>query len=217
MTDLSIISLADVWLVFGALGGYQLYLQHKSVNRERYCEGFIKRLQYLLGVPALGSLFVFLADPDQLSFVFIELPRGAETAGIVLFNGAALIILWSHLVLGRHWSGDLETLSDHRLVNSGPYSLVRHPLYSSYLFLTAGFLLMTENWLVSTMMFVYFLAVAARARTEEEMLATRIGAEYRAYCARTPRFLPSVGRVWDHARSALGPRLDHVKSHLSVF
>ena len=190
MQDLSFLKLADIWLVLGMLGGYQLFLQLNMGRRQRYPEGFIKTLQYLAGIPALGSLALFLADPDELSFVFIHLPAHFQAIGLVLFNAAAVIILWSHVVLGHLWSGELETLPEHRVVSSGPYALVRHPLYSSYLLLTVGFFLATANWLVGALMLAYFLAVAARARKEEEMLIVRLGAAYGAYVDATPRFVP---------------------------
>ncbi len=190
MPDFSFLKLADIWLVLCALGGFQLLLQLNVTGRKLYPEGFVKTLQYLAGIPALGSLALFLVDPDELSFVFLRLAPDVHALGLTLFNGAALLILWSHIALGRFWSTELETLPDHRVIHSGPYALVRHPLYSSYLLLTVGFFLATANWLVGALMLSYFATVAARAEKEEEMLISRLGAPYSAYCSRTPRFFP---------------------------
>jgi protein-S-isoprenylcysteine O-methyltransferase Ste14 len=190
MADFSFLTLADIWLVLGTLAGYQLHLQLNIKSRQRYPEGFVKTLQYLSGIPALGSLILFLVDPDEVSFVFITLPLVVNAIGLMLFNGAALVILWSHIELGRFWSDQLETLPEHRVIQSGPYAYVRHPLYSSYLILTIGFFLATANWLVGALMLVYFLAVAARAWKEEAMLVTRLGSAYQAYREKTPRFFP---------------------------
>lgn len=190
MADFSFLTLADIWLVLGTLAGYQLYLQRNTKSRQRYPEGFVLTLQYLSGIPALGSLVLFLVDPDEVSFVFITLPLFVNSIGLVLFNGAALVILWSHIELGRFWSDQLETLPEHRVIQSGPYAYVRHPLYSSYLVLTTGFFLATANWLVGALMLIYFLAVAARAWKEEAMLITRLGPAYQAYREKTRRFLP---------------------------
>ena len=190
MADFSFLTLADIWLVLGTLAGYQLYLQRNMKSRQRYPEGFVLTLQYLSGIPALGSLILFLVDPDEVSFVFITLPLVVNAIGLVLFNGAALVILWSHIELGRFWSDQLETLPQHRVIQSGPYAYVRHPLYSSYLVLTIGFFLATANWLVGALMLIYFLTVAARAWKEEAMLITRLGPAYQAYREKTRRFFP---------------------------
>lgn len=190
MLDYSILKLVNIWLVLGAIGGYQLFLQMSRSRRQLYPEGFVRMLQYLTGIPALGSLFLFLVDPDELSFVYIHLPVAVHVFGLALFNIAAAVVLWSHIVLGRHWSGELETLAEHQLVHSGPYAFVRHPLYSSYLVLTVGFFLATTNCIVGALMMAYFVTIAARAEKEEEMLAARLGPVYSAYCSRTPRFVP---------------------------
>jgi protein-S-isoprenylcysteine O-methyltransferase Ste14 len=190
MPDLSPITLAEIWLVLSTLGGFQLLLQLNIKGRERYPEGFVRALQYMTGIPALGALALFLIDPDELSFVFVGLPHGVSVVGLALFDGAALMILWCHITLGRFWSGELETLPEHRLVRSGPYAFVRHPLYSSYLVLTVGLFLATANWFVGALMLIYFLAVTRRASKEEEMLVGRLGPVYAAYCETTPRFLP---------------------------
>ena len=184
------ISLVNIWIVLAALGGYQLYLQMNIAGRKFYPEGFVKTLQYLTGIPALGSLALYLLDPDRLSFVFMHLPYRAHVIGILLFDAAALIIVWSHITLGQFWSAELETLPEHRLVDKGPYAFVRHPLYSSYLLLTIGFFFATSNWFVGALMLVYFIAVAARAHKEEEMLAVRLGDVYEEYREKTPRFVP---------------------------
>ncbi len=77
MPQLSPLTLAEIWLVLGTLGGCQLALQPKIRGRERYPEGFVKTLQYMTGVPALAALASFLLDPDELGFVFVRLPHGA--------------------------------------------------------------------------------------------------------------------------------------------
>jgi protein-S-isoprenylcysteine O-methyltransferase Ste14 len=185
---------ANMLLVLASLGLVQLYLERTTEKRNRYPEGVVRHLQYVLGVPALVNLVLFSLDPDIWTNVFVPVSRYLEVVGGVVFNVAALTILWAHLALRRSWSAELETRPDHRLVETGPYRWIRHPLYSSYLLVTGGLFLMTGNWLVGGSMFAYFLAVAARAWKEEEMLLDRLGHTYLAYMTRTNRFLPSPFR-----------------------
>ena len=112
--------------------------------------------------------------------------------GLVLFNVAGIMILLSHLSLGRLWSGDLETKADHLLVDTGPYRWVRHPLYSSYFLLALGLFALSGNWLTGFSLLVYFLTVAIRTPLEEAMLVNRLGERYVAYQRRTGRFLPRL-------------------------
>ncbi len=179
----------NMWIVLVALGCYQLYLQWHLRGGEGFKEGFIKNLQVLTGIPALVFLGVYLIDPTEIGYVFVHIPHLLRLVGLVLFNGAGLLIVWSHVTLGRFWSGDLETRADHRVIDTGPYHYVRHPLYASYLYMTLGLFLMTGNWLVGGSMLLYFTAVAARCGKEEEMLLSRLGAPYAHYMRRTNRFI----------------------------
>lgn len=189
--EISLAMQLNMLAVLILLGGVQLYLQGTTERRNRYPEGFVRYLQYVLGVPALVNLVLFSLDPDIWTNVFVSVSGRLAFAGVVIFNIAAAVILWAHVTLRRAWSAELETRADHRLVETGPYRWIRHPLYSSYLLMTAGLFLMTGNWLVGTTMCAYFLAIAARAWKEEEMLIERLDGIYLDYMAQTNRFVPS--------------------------
>lgn len=182
----------DIWAVLLSLGAGQLYLQFHRRGRRRFHEGMPKLLQLATGIPALVILALFMLDPDLPHRGLTRAERLVDLSGLVLFNAAGLLILSAHITLGDCWSGELETKEDHRLVNEGLYRWVRHPLYSSYLLLTIGLFLMSDNWLVGASMLVYFLSVASRAAREEAMMVERLGAHYVAYQNRTGRFLPRL-------------------------
>jgi protein-S-isoprenylcysteine O-methyltransferase Ste14 len=182
----------DVWLIFVSIGVFQLYLQFGSYGRSRYHEGLPKVLQLLTGIPALLVLVAFLFDPDLPVAQPMSRVAVVDFGGLVLFNIAGLLVLWSHVSLGDCWSGDLETKTDHNLVEAGPYRWIRHPLYSSYILLTCGLFLLSDNWWVGAAMLLYFLSVASRVATEEAMMVQRVGAAYIAYQQRTGRFIPRM-------------------------
>jgi protein-S-isoprenylcysteine O-methyltransferase Ste14 len=197
------IQMGDIWLVLCAIGACQLYLQLYTQNGERFKEGAPKVLQYVTGTPALIILTLFILDPDIAEFVQIPTHRLFNIFGLILFNIAGVVILLSHLTLGRFWSGDLETKTDHLLVETGPYRWVRHPLYSSYFLLTLGLFALSGNLLVGMSMLVYFLTVAIRTPLEETMLVNRLGERYVAYQSRTGQFVP---RLTINVLRALGER-----------
>ena len=184
--------LANLSVIFLSLGFYQLYRQSFADNRCRYKEGTIKTLQYAFALPALVLLVLLLTDTEWLNRYSFPMNHKFLASGLLILNMAALVTLWSHRILGDHWSGDLETKVDHQVVRSGPYRWIRHPLYSSYLFIAVGLFLTTGNWLVGALVFLYFLAVAARSWKEEEMLLDRLGRNYAVYSNRTGRFLPKL-------------------------
>jgi protein-S-isoprenylcysteine O-methyltransferase Ste14 len=78
---------------------------------------------------------------------------------------------------------------DHRLVTSGPFAVVRHPMYLGLALAAIGALAVYRTW--STVLFVVQLPVlVARARREEELLARTFGEAWRRYAARVPAWLP---------------------------
>ena len=102
-----------------------------------------------------------------------------------------LFTWWARLHLGRLWSSSVGRKAHHRVVDSGPYGIVRHPIYSGITLasiatavvrgtLTAwlGVVVMTLGWYV-------------KARMEEEFLREELGADaYSAYARRVPMLVP---------------------------
>jgi protein-S-isoprenylcysteine O-methyltransferase Ste14 len=102
--------------------------------------------------------------------------------------GSSVLIAWSLLTLRRSFSIFAEA---RELVHSGPYAIVRHPLYATY---TGMYLIMLFPRLSLLALIVTVLAVACevwRARYEEAILR-RTFPEYTEYAAVTPAFIPRV-------------------------
>jgi protein-S-isoprenylcysteine O-methyltransferase Ste14 len=194
---LGLFQVMNIWLVMGAIALYQLHLQYNRPQGRRFAEGLPKTLQMISGIPALINLAYFMCDPD-LSVPHIE--SAFNVLGLAIFNVSALLVFWCHVTLGRYWSGELETQPDHKLIDTGPYAVVRHPLYSSYVALGLGLFAMSGSWTVGVSALAYFLAVASRIPKEEAMLEQRLGESYRAYARVTGCVLPRLrARRLEHA------------------
>ena len=112
------------------------------------------------------------------------------TAGIVLS-------LWlfhrSHTDLGTNWSITLEVRESHRLVTSGVYRQIRHPMYSSLLLYGLSEGLVIPNWVAGPFyMAAIALVVACRLTPEERMMRDRFAGQYDTYALRTKRLIPGV-------------------------
>jgi protein-S-isoprenylcysteine O-methyltransferase Ste14 len=180
----------NILVVFVALGSYQLFLLLTHRRMSNFSEGYIKYVQNGIGIPTLVILIVFLLDPYARGFEFVTVAPPVAITGAAIFNLAGLMIFWAHASLGEFWTCDLGTRSDHRLIESGLYRWIRHPLYANFVLLAVGLFLMTGDWLVGLSVLAYVLSVAARAWKEEEMLLGRLGQSYASYMQRTGRFLP---------------------------
>jgi protein-S-isoprenylcysteine O-methyltransferase Ste14 len=101
--------------------------------------------------------------------------------------------LWAMLVLGRFFTVTVTIQEDHRVVDSGPYRVLRHPSYTGLLVLFTGFGIGLDNWLSLLAMVALPLAgILLRIRAEERALSIALGERYTSYAARTDRLIPGV-------------------------
>ncbi len=138
---------------------------------------------YLLWIPLPVSV--------SASVVFI-----LKAGGLVLFLAGLALTFWARLTLGAMWgvstSRQVKLLPDHRLIQSGPYAWVRHPMYLGWWFSALGLLMIYRNWIV-LLIFVMSLAVFyRRARLEETVLAGKFGDEWKSYVARSKCLIPFI-------------------------
>jgi len=114
-----------------------------------------------------------------------------QAAGLLLIVGGLALHIWARLHLRQFYGEREEYQTGQTLVTSGPYALVRHPIYSSYYALASGLLLLNPA-LPTLLGAVYaFVDFSLAVRREERLLSTALPG-YAEYMARTPRFLPRL-------------------------
>jgi protein-S-isoprenylcysteine O-methyltransferase Ste14 len=117
----------------------------------------------------------------------------AGWAGLGLMVSGIGLRAWANTVLGAFYTRTLRVTADQRLIEQGPYRLLRHPGYSGSLLLWIGAGLATTNWLVTTLIaIVTGSAYVYRVRSEEAMLAQTFGAAYQDYRQRTWKLIPLI-------------------------
>ncbi len=123
-----------------------------------------------------------------------EAPPSARlvAAGIVVTALGELVRLW-----GVHHIGVISRTRSERLgplVASGPFAILRNPLYAGNIALWVGFALAARLvWLAPLILLLLGLQYHAIVRWEERLLESRLGDAYRAYATRVPRWLPAFG------------------------
>ena len=95
--------------------------------------------------------------------------------------------------LGEHFTGAVVVKADQPVIERGPYRWVRHPSYTAGMLIFLGVAIALGSWLsVAILLVVPALIYRRRARVEEQAFLETIGEPYRAYMARTTRFIPFV-------------------------
>ena len=74
----------NIFVIFVSLGGHQLFRQLTRRRMKRFPEGYIKYVQYGIGIPTLGILTVFLFDPYARGFEFVTLAPQVAILGTVI-------------------------------------------------------------------------------------------------------------------------------------
>jgi protein-S-isoprenylcysteine O-methyltransferase Ste14 len=105
---------------------------------------------------------------------------------------------WARLHLGRLWSGWVTRKADHRVIDTGPYGLVRHPIYTGLLLAALATCLIKGSPAAMVGFVVLTYSLYLKARLEERFLRDQLGAPaYDAYAVRVPMLVPhpTAGRA----------------------
>jgi protein-S-isoprenylcysteine O-methyltransferase Ste14 len=115
---------------------------------------------------------------------------GAYALAAVMVAGLSFT-WWARIHLGRLWSSAITRKEDHRIVDSGPYGVVRHPIYTGIIvgLLATAAAEATVAALIGTALIIFGLWL--KARSEERFLMVELGPDaYGPYCRRVPMLIP---------------------------
>lgn len=113
-------------------------------------------------------------------------------AGLLLILAGLIFSLWAQWVLGRNWVGGIALRKGHKLVTSGPYRFIRHPLYSGMLISAAGLALFSFNILFAVSCFMYAGSFLTRIPAEERLLLKKFKNRYEQYAATSGMLFPRL-------------------------
>jgi protein-S-isoprenylcysteine O-methyltransferase Ste14 len=147
----------------------------------------------LLMVLLLVGMFVcpLLALGPWLSESAYALPAWASWSGVVLYLLATGLLWRAHVDLGRSYSPTVRIREGQRLVTSGVYGWIRHPIYAAHWLIAIAQVLLVHHWIYGLSGLVaWSLLYFYRLPREEAMMIKVYGQEYRAYMERVGAILP---------------------------
>lgn len=154
----------------------------------------------LFGLCGWLGVFAFMLNPSWMAWSRVDLPEGLRWLGVGLGMLSDLLAYWIFSNLGTNVTPTVVTRTRARLVTSGPYRWVRHPLYSMGLIADLGFALLAENWFIALTALLVFAMLVLRTRKEEARLIEKFGDEYRRYMERSGRYFPRIDWSQSHER-----------------
>jgi protein-S-isoprenylcysteine O-methyltransferase Ste14 len=145
-----------------------------------------------LATAAFFLLFSARARVGPLEWRFVPQSAGSAYAGLALTIAGAALAIWARLFLGGNWSSSVTIKEDHKLVRTGPYSIVRHPIYSGGLLAIAGTAIVAGEARGFLALILAFLAWRLKSRVEEALMIEQFGAEYEEYKRQVKALIPFV-------------------------
>lgn len=140
----------------------------------------------LLGWPRLSATW--------LGTRFVPAGSAAAWAGIAMLAAGLAFTVWARVHLAGNWSGTVTLKQDHELIRSGPYGLVRHPIYAGLLMALIGTAVTVGEWRGLAAVAIMAVAILRKVGIEERFLREAFRDEYARYCARVPGLIPSLLR-----------------------
>ena len=117
---------------------------------------------------------------------------GVYLIGVALLAGGLGLAVWARVYLGRNWSGTVSVKEAHELIRTGPYAIVRHPIYAGFITALVGSVLNFGHMRSFIAAVMVILAWIYKSRLEETFMRDHFGREYDQYCHDVKRLIPKI-------------------------
>jgi len=190
--------IAGLLILVFALAWLMMELSQYSQQRERPRQGVTRVgsvLTWRIAVLAcaVATNVALYVAPHVVPGATIRAGAAVFAVGFALMLAGAVLRGWSFKTLGDYFTFTVQVSGDQRVVNAGPYRLLRHPSYAGILLICVGFGLASANWVSLAFVTVLPLALLLyRIHIEEGALLSTIGDRYRDYAVGRKRLVPLV-------------------------
>jgi protein-S-isoprenylcysteine O-methyltransferase Ste14 len=115
-----------------------------------------------------------------------------QILGVIVISASLALHFWSRVHLQHYYAERVEVQPEHKVINTGPYALMRHPVITSFFGIATGLFLINPSPFTIAALLYTIWDFSRAARQEEELLSQTLPG-YAEYARRTPRYLP---RPW---------------------
>jgi len=179
--------LAVIWVVFWSFWFILAFLTRSPVKRRQSSRlpivPIIAIAIWILFIAVFPGLPLLRIVPDELVIALV---------GTAITLAGLAFAIWARFHLGTNWSGQPTIKVGHQLIRTGPYKIVRNPIYTGILVAFAGTaLVIGEFWAVAALLII--LAVCyAKIRTEEKFLLEEFGESFVQYKKEVKALIPYI-------------------------
>src|SRR5579884_1328397 len=183
--------LALIWLAWVVSWVVAAFWSGRTKTHVATWDSWVYRLPILIGAILLMPLTARIVGAEPLYHVGT---LGTYLLALVTVGGISFT-WWARIHLGRFWSNAITHKEDHRIIDTGPYGMVRHPIYTGQIVGMIATGIAIGNWAAILGTLLIPFGEWQKARMEERFLSVELGQEaYRNYSRRVPMIVPFLRR-----------------------
>jgi protein-S-isoprenylcysteine O-methyltransferase Ste14 len=129
---------------------------------------------------------------DWTSARFVPETLGWQSLGTVLTVAGVVVAIWSRFYIGRNWSATVTVKEGHELIRSGPYSAVRHPIYSGFLLALLGTAIYMGQVRGLVAVGLAMIVWKIKSLREESFMQSEFGEQYVQYRRHVKGLVPFI-------------------------
>jgi len=176
-----------LWVAWGAYWAYA----SRATKADRSAEPLPQRLGHL-GALAIAFLALFSGVLSVGPLDLRLLPAVTAPLGAAVAAAGLAFMVWARVHLGMYWSGRITLKEGHRLIRTGPYRFVRHPIYTGFITGILGVAITVGRVRGLVALIVVVAAYLVKMRREEAALSTQFGEEYEQFRREVPALIPFI-------------------------
>jgi len=188
MTEATWLFIGFCWIAWAVYWLVMAFTTKRTIERGGFFGYRLVTLVSFAGLFAIGRLLLHVSAQSQPWQRTLAL--GVLSDCIVL-AGLAFTV-WARIVLGRNWSAEVTFKQDHELIESGPYALARHPIYTGLILMALGTAIDYGRAIGFALFFALCGGLWWKARQEERIMSSHFPDAYAEYRARVHAIVPFV-------------------------
>lgn len=179
--------IGDIWLVFLVYWLISSFSANKATNRQPRSERLAHLLMAAIAIVLFSSARLNLGPLNRRlipaeSWIFLT--------GIGLTAAGVAFAIWARYHIGRYWSATVAIVSEHKLIRTGPYARIRHPIYTGIMVAVMGTALVFGRYRDLLGLAIVVGILIQKAKREEVFLRIQFGDAFEEHCRATGFLLP---------------------------
>jgi protein-S-isoprenylcysteine O-methyltransferase Ste14 len=180
-------TLATIWTVFWVLWILPAVFGKRTVRRQTNGSRILQLILLLVAYVLIVNGELGL---DWLNLQLVPEGRASTAVGYGLLMAGMLFAGWARLFLGGNWSSSVTLKEDHTLVQSGPYRIVRHPIYTGLLVALLGTAIALGELRCFLGVLLAAIAWKIKSKSEETLMVQQFGDQYTRYREQVKGLVP---------------------------